>query len=134
MIGATFSAFHVPGTSWNIYDPLANIAAAINYARARYGPTLMSGGMGMGSGHGYATGGLVREPVIGFGTVTGQRYTFGEAGPEWVTPATGPGGPAIVIGHVSLPDGTGIAKMLTELSFWLAAAQQANYAGVLPGS
>jgi SLT domain-containing protein/phage-related protein len=56
VIGPTFAAYHWPGTSWNIYNPLANIAAAINYARHRYGPTLMSGGMGMGSGHGYALG------------------------------------------------------------------------------
>jgi SLT domain-containing protein len=56
-IGSTFATYHVAGTSNNIYDPLANIAAAINYARARYGPTLISGGMGMGSGHGYDTGG-----------------------------------------------------------------------------
>jgi len=57
VIGTTFSAYHWPGTSNNIYDPLANIAAAINYAAHAYGPTLMSGGMGMGSGHGYAGGG-----------------------------------------------------------------------------
>ena len=62
-IGSTFAAYHVPGTSNNIYDPLANIAAAINYARSRYGPTLMSGGMGMGSGHGYDTGGWLPPGV-----------------------------------------------------------------------
>jgi phage-related protein len=56
-IGSTFAAYHVPGTSNNIYDPLANVAAAINYARHVYGPSLMSGGMGMGSGHGYDDGG-----------------------------------------------------------------------------
>ena len=55
-IGSTFAAYHIPGTSNNIYDPLANIAAAINYAKHTYGPSLMSGGMGMGSGHGYAMG------------------------------------------------------------------------------
>ena len=47
-IGSTFSTYHVPGTSSNIYDPLANVAAAINYARHRYGPSLMSGGNGDG--------------------------------------------------------------------------------------
>jgi SLT domain-containing protein len=57
VIESTFAAYHVPGTSMDIYDPLANIAAALNYARARYGPTLMSGGMGVGSGHGYDSGG-----------------------------------------------------------------------------
>jgi len=55
--GGTFSAYHVPGTSLNIFDPLANIAAAINYAMHVYGPSLMRGGMGMGSGHGYDIGG-----------------------------------------------------------------------------
>ena len=36
-IGATFNAYHQPGTSSNIYDPVANIAAAINYIKSRYG-------------------------------------------------------------------------------------------------
>jgi len=57
VIGSTFAAYHVPGTSNNIYDPLANIAAAINYAKHVYGPGLMRGGMGLGSGHGYDQGG-----------------------------------------------------------------------------
>jgi hypothetical protein len=56
VIGNTFRAYHWPGTSWDIFNPLANIAAALNYARHRYGPTLMSGGFGIGSGHGYAAG------------------------------------------------------------------------------
>ena len=55
-IGSTFSAYHIAGTSSNIYDPLANVAAAINYAKHVYGPGLMSGGNGLGSGHGYALG------------------------------------------------------------------------------
>jgi hypothetical protein len=37
VIGATFKAHHQPGTSWDIYDPVANIAAAINYIKSRYG-------------------------------------------------------------------------------------------------
>lgn len=36
-IGATFNAYHVDGTSSNIYDPLANIAAALNYINSQYG-------------------------------------------------------------------------------------------------
>ncbi|HSZ38462.1 MAG TPA: transglycosylase SLT domain-containing protein [Trebonia sp.] len=59
VIGSTFAAFHVPGTSGNIYDPLANIAAALHYGELRYGPTLMTGGMGIGSGHGYDSGGYL---------------------------------------------------------------------------
>lgn len=64
-IMSTFLAYHWPGTSFNIYDPLANISAALNYARHRYGPSLMSGGMGIGSGHGYALGGLVQALASG---------------------------------------------------------------------
>ncbi|MFF5475473.1 transglycosylase SLT domain-containing protein [Streptomyces achromogenes] len=37
VIPPTFSAYHVAGTSWNIYDPVANITAAANYAAHRYG-------------------------------------------------------------------------------------------------
>ncbi|MFF0634243.1 transglycosylase SLT domain-containing protein [Nocardia sp. NPDC004151] len=37
VIDPTFEAYHVDGTSWDIYDPVANIAAACNYAAARYG-------------------------------------------------------------------------------------------------
>lgn len=36
-IPATFAAYHEETTSNRIYDPVANIAAAINYIRARYG-------------------------------------------------------------------------------------------------
>ncbi|MGW2639713.1 transglycosylase SLT domain-containing protein [Streptomyces sp. NPDC001348] len=37
VIPPTFAAYHVAGTSWNIYDPVANITAAANYAAHRYG-------------------------------------------------------------------------------------------------
>ncbi|WP_424214781.1 transglycosylase SLT domain-containing protein [Streptomyces sp. BI20] len=37
VVPTTFSAYHQAGTSWDIFDPVANIAAAINYIRARYG-------------------------------------------------------------------------------------------------
>ncbi|MGW4350980.1 transglycosylase SLT domain-containing protein [Nocardia sp. NPDC004582] len=37
VIDPTFQAYHVDGTSWDIWDPVANITAACNYAAARYG-------------------------------------------------------------------------------------------------
>ncbi|MGG8406840.1 LysM peptidoglycan-binding domain-containing protein, partial [Streptomyces sp. 12297] len=37
VIDPTFRAYHVPGTSTDSYDPVANITAACNYAAARYG-------------------------------------------------------------------------------------------------
>ncbi|WP_323189359.1 transglycosylase SLT domain-containing protein [Kitasatospora sp. NBC_00240] len=37
VIDPTFQAYHVPGTSMDIYDPVANITAACNYAADFYG-------------------------------------------------------------------------------------------------
>ncbi|MEU9736514.1 transglycosylase SLT domain-containing protein [Streptomyces sp. NPDC048002] len=37
VIDPTFRAYHVAGTSWDPYDPVANITAACNYAAQRYG-------------------------------------------------------------------------------------------------
>ncbi|MFJ1615242.1 transglycosylase SLT domain-containing protein [Streptomyces sp. NPDC088251] len=37
IIDPTFRAYHVPGTSLDSYDPVANITAACNYAAAKYG-------------------------------------------------------------------------------------------------
>ncbi|MDF3302234.1 transglycosylase SLT domain-containing protein [Streptomyces tropicalis] len=37
VIPPTFHAYHVKGTSANIYDPVANITAAANYAADKYG-------------------------------------------------------------------------------------------------
>jgi transglycosylase-like protein with SLT domain len=37
VINPTFDRYHVAGTSHNIYDPVANITAACNYAADRYG-------------------------------------------------------------------------------------------------
>lgn len=37
IIKPTFNAYHVPGTAWSQYDPVANITASANYAFHRYG-------------------------------------------------------------------------------------------------
>ncbi|MFF8998793.1 transglycosylase SLT domain-containing protein [Streptomyces achromogenes] len=37
VIDPTFNTYHVAGTSFDIYDPVANITAACNYAAHRYG-------------------------------------------------------------------------------------------------
>ncbi|MGW6419989.1 transglycosylase SLT domain-containing protein [Streptomyces sp. NPDC055055] len=37
VIYPTFKAYHVPGTAFDQYDPVANIVAAANYAADRYG-------------------------------------------------------------------------------------------------
>ncbi|WP_406729719.1 transglycosylase SLT domain-containing protein [Streptomyces sp. GD-15H] len=37
VIDPTFQAYHVPGTAFDPFDPVANITAACNYAADRYG-------------------------------------------------------------------------------------------------
>ncbi|WP_409470280.1 transglycosylase SLT domain-containing protein [Streptomyces sp. HC307] len=37
VIDPTFAAYHVPGTAYDPFDPVANITAACNYAADRYG-------------------------------------------------------------------------------------------------
>jgi phage-related protein len=61
VIPSTFGQYHVAGTSWNILDPLANIAAALNYAKHNKG--FGSGPGQVGSGHGYDTGGWLPTGV-----------------------------------------------------------------------
>jgi hypothetical protein len=68
-IMSTFLAYHQPGTSMNIYDPVANIAAAINYIKARYSsvfnvPGVISVSQG-GAYVGYELGGLVGKLAAG---------------------------------------------------------------------
>jgi SLT domain-containing protein len=73
VIQPTFNMWHWPGTSMNIYDPLANIAAALNYGAhgKGFGPATGQ----IGSGHGYAAGTMSAAP--GWARV-------GERGPEWL--------------------------------------------------
>jgi hypothetical protein len=72
VIGPTFARWHWPGTSFNIYDPLANIAAALNYAS--HGRGIGTGPGQLGSGHGYAEGGLV--PGYASGGVAGPGAAY----------------------------------------------------------
>jgi SLT domain-containing protein len=37
IIPPMYKKFHQKGTSWNMYDPISNIAAAINYIKGVYG-------------------------------------------------------------------------------------------------
>jgi SLT domain-containing protein len=101
VIGPTFAQWAGPfrntgpfmyGVSTN---PLANVYAGLDYAIHTY-PNWTSV---LGQGHGYAGGGIIPEPVAGIGLRSGSPYSFGENGPETVTPGTGPGrsGPLFTI-------------------------------------
>jgi hypothetical protein len=87
-IGATFEYWRDKALPDDIYNPLANVYAALNYAM--HGKGFGTGTGQIGSRHGYASGGIITEPIIGVGR-SGQRYSFGEHGKETVTPGVGHG-------------------------------------------
>jgi SLT domain-containing protein len=68
-----------------ITDPLANAIASILWIKQKYGSPDRIPGLGKEPWAGYANGGWITEPVSGVGR-SGQRYSFGERGPEYVTP------------------------------------------------
>jgi len=104
-----------------------------------YIPYLLGGiqaGLSDPAPSGYAKGGLITEPIIGFGQHTGRSYTFGENGKEWVTPAGGPGpaGSGGVLANnlsIMMPEGASLAAAFTELNFRLKVAQQQGWAGLV---
>jgi hypothetical protein len=55
VIPPTFNAYAGPYRGAGIFNPHANLYAALNYARHRYGPGLS----GLGQGHGYDSGGYL---------------------------------------------------------------------------
>jgi len=65
-----------------------NVVAAGTLAAAAAGVLLLSrsAAAALEGGKGFQQGGVIDEPVVGFGTRTGRAFTFGEAGPETVTP------------------------------------------------
>ncbi len=102
VIMATFRRFHWPGTSGNIYDPLANIAAALNYARYNYGPGLRNAYGGIGTGRGYGSGG----PGSGWAMV-------GEMGRELVK--LGPGSQVYPNANTNAMMGGGTQTIILEI-------------------
>lgn len=72
-IPGTFNAYHQAGTSWNILDPVANIAAGINYIKARYGSIFnVQQANPNASPRGYDAGGLLPTGLSLVQNGTGQ--------------------------------------------------------------
>jgi hypothetical protein len=69
-------------------DPRAQVYTMFAYSIARYGKNGLAGAWG--GRQGYAQGGILAEPVLGIGLRSGTPYTFGERGPELISPLTGP--------------------------------------------
>jgi len=89
---------------------------------------------GSGGRRVFDQGGLITEPVIGWGQQSGQQYMIGGNGPEWVTPA-GSAGPVTGGGmlannlSIMMPEGSTLAAAFNELNFRLKVAQQQGWAG-----
>lgn len=111
-IGSTFETYRSRQFPDDIYNPMANIFAALNYG-AHNGRGFGTGPGQIGSGHGYANGGTITEPIAGIGMASGRRYTFGEAGDETVIPG----------------NGSRIEKLLTRLCKAMEAAPAATAGG-----
>jgi SLT domain-containing protein len=103
VIGPTFAEYHVPGTSANILDPLANIAAGINYAVHRYGSILnIPGVKSVANGGryvGYDSGGWLPVGDSLVRNLTGKPEPI-LTGAQWdalLDTQTNPRGPALQI-------------------------------------
>jgi SLT domain-containing protein len=119
-IATTFSAYHWPGTSWDIFDPFANIAAAINYG-AHNGRGFGSGPGQIGSGHGYSLGGKVMDSGGWLAPgATMVRNNTGRA--EHLVPTTGRhGGDVHIHGDLNVREQADAYLIARSLAFQLDA-------------
>lgn len=107
------------------------------------------GGSGIGrfvgsalSAVGLANGGLLTEPVIGFGTQTGRTYTLAENEPEWVVPSSMAGGGAGGYGSpaaggdtyitVVQPEGSTLAQAFNDIKWQLNVMKMQGFTGTAP--
>jgi hypothetical protein len=75
----------------NVGTAAGQITAMLNYIQQRYG-TPAAAWAHEQQYHWYGNGGVIPEPVTGFGHRTGQVYKFAEKSPEYVTPMKGAAG------------------------------------------
>ncbi|HEY3261364.1 MAG TPA: transglycosylase SLT domain-containing protein [Pseudonocardiaceae bacterium] len=119
-IGATFRAYHFAGTSWDIYDPLANILASMRYALARYGSLSAA----YNRPGGYDSGGWL---------MPGYTMAYNGTGrPEQVLPPGG-GGRVVVESRVVLDPAGGWDKFVALLREWVRVEGGGNVQRAIGG-
>jgi hypothetical protein len=145
VIAPTFDAFAGPFRNTGPFlngvsvNPTANTYAGLNYAIHRYGIGNLTSVLGQG--HGYSSGGMVNEPVLGVGLNSGTPYSFAERGSEYVGPISGNGtSNSGLPGMSSYQASTLISlmqqqnKLLAQMPYSQAQAiNQANATGVRRG-
>jgi hypothetical protein len=78
--GSTFAAYHVNGTSSNILDPVANVAAAIKYIEANYGSiSNVQQANASKPPKGYALGGFAGDVTSGMGFASPSMHAMSSA-------------------------------------------------------
>jgi murein DD-endopeptidase MepM/ murein hydrolase activator NlpD len=77
------------GSDWR-NNPATQIKWGLGYIASRYGSPKAAWAHSQRTNW-YGSGGIIDEPVLGFGTRSGQKYGFGEKGKELVTPLGRPG-------------------------------------------
>ncbi len=98
-------------------DPRLQAVGGGRYIRGRYHDPIGAWAFWRAH-HWYGDGGMIREPVFGWGARSGQRYAFAERGPEYVLPASRAGaGPTIVtnIYIEGVPDRGTVALLKDEM-------------------
>jgi SLT domain-containing protein len=116
VISETFAAYRSPSLSPNIYDPLANIYAGVNYAVHRYGnPGWLSV---LGHGHGYANGTSSARPGLALVGERGPELVNFRGGEQVIPHQFVPGGGSGGTVHVHLHN-EGVIGSQAELDNWL---------------
>ncbi|WP_394621304.1 transglycosylase SLT domain-containing protein [Lentzea sp. JNUCC 0626] len=105
-IGSTFNAYRDPRLSGDIYDPVANIVAGINYIKSRYG-TIFAVQQAVGSTPmGYDSGGYLMPGVSTVYNGTGRPEPVLTSG-QWDSLQRNgdPSGPLLITGTLDLGGG-----------------------------
>jgi len=127
-VGSTFTA----QTGLHASDPTTwqeQVNFALRYIAAHgwdewNGPKAkgITGMKGTPGHRGFAEGGWLNEPVVGYGLRSGDSYSLGERGPEYVTPGADYRNTDWVTSHVNPP----------SLDYGAMARDAADFAGVDP--